>query len=94
MTQEPPAGAARIIIGDKELEALLNLPEGIHVHHSFTPGSHLGAAIGVVLVTDTPGLLPPYEATRELAELLCEMTVTMHEGKSYYHVQPILPKEK
>jgi len=73
--REMPVGAAVLLIDMDLLHLLLNLPEAVHVHHTFLAPLHYGSAIGLQLISYEPGQLPdlpPRNCELDRVDLECQ----------------------
>lgn len=89
---QPPAGIGHLIIDLYTLEALLDLPEGVHVHHTYPVPIEYGLGVGLILTSDTPGILPEYRRYEMPQYLHCCVEPHLDEkGKRYLRLCPLLP---
>lgn len=87
-----PAGAAVLLLDVGQLHAIFNLPDDIEVHHTFLAPLHYGNAIGLQLISQTPGRLPPIERNCELPKVYGRATQCEDaDGTVYYRLSLDLP---
>ena len=89
-----PAGVGHMIIDLFTLEAMLDLPEGVQVHHTYPLPVEYGMGVGLILTSDQPGILPEYKRYERPEYLHCGIEIHIDgEGKHYFKIRPLLPKK-